>query len=70
MEINFTELRILVQKAIDSLITKDKEGTKNRINDARELMEELTDFADNDRDLIELSKFRVLLDQLEQKNGD
>ncbi|HKX85764.1 MAG TPA: hypothetical protein VJL37_03765 [Flavobacterium sp.] len=69
MQINFTELKIRVQKVIDSLVTKEKKETALRLDEARELLEELTDYADNDEDLIELSRYRILLDQLEQKNG-
>jgi polyhydroxyalkanoate synthesis regulator phasin len=69
MQINFTELKIRVQKVIDSLVAKDKKETALRLDEARELLEELTDYADNDEDLIELSRYRILLDQLEQKNG-
>lgn len=70
MQINFTELKIRVQKVIDSLVAKDKKVTALRLDEARELLEELTDYADNDEDLIELSRYRILLDQLEQKNGN
>ena len=70
MQINFTELKIRVQKVIDSLVTKEKKETALRLDEARELLEELTDYADNDEDLIELSRYRILLDRLEQKNGN
>ncbi|MFC7772455.1 hypothetical protein [Flavobacterium sp. GCM10027622] len=69
MPINFTELKIRVQKVIDSIVAKEQKTTDLRLTEARELLEELTDFADNDEDLIELSRYRILLDQLEQKNG-
>lgn len=69
MEINLTALRITVQKAIDCLMVQDKAGTAAKIQEAREILDELTDFADNDNDLIELSKYQVLLSQLEQKNA-
>ncbi|MFC4818543.1 hypothetical protein [Flavobacterium sp. GCM10023249] len=69
MPINFTELKIRVQKVIDSIVAKEQKATDLRLTEARELLEELTDFADNDEDLIELSRYRILLDQLEQKNG-
>ena len=70
MQINFTELKIRVQKVIDSLVAKDREVTTLRLNEARDLLEELTDYANNDGDLIELSRYRILLDQLELKNGN
>lgn len=70
MQINFTELKIRVQKVIDSLVAKDKKKTTLHLDEARELLEELTDYADKDEDLIELSRYRILLDQLEQKNDN
>ncbi|MCL9807022.1 hypothetical protein NAT51_15920 [Flavobacterium amniphilum] len=69
MQINFTELKITVQQAIDCLVQKDKEGTSAKLKEAGEIINELMDFADNDDDLIELSRYQVLLTQLEQKNA-
>ena len=69
MQINFSELKTAVQKAIDCLVKKDKDGTAAQLKEAGEILNELMDFADNDDDLIELSRYQVLLTQLEQKNA-
>jgi chromosome condensin MukBEF MukE localization factor len=70
MEINFTELQITVQKVIDLLAAKDTKGANNALTDASELLDELLDHAEEDDDLIEISRYQVLLNQLHQKiNG-
>lgn len=67
MEIDFKVLKDIVQAVIDCLSKKDREGAELKLEEAKELVEELTDFAINDNDLIELSRYKVLLNQLEQK---
>ncbi|CAM3760711.1 hypothetical protein FSS13T_15590 [Flavobacterium saliperosum S13] len=70
MEINFTELQITVQQVIDLLAAKDTKGANNKLTDASELLDELLDHAEEDDDLIEISRYQVLLNQLHQKiNG-
>ena len=70
MEINFTELQITVQQVIDLLAAKDIKGANNKLTDASELLDELLDHAEEDDDLIEISRYQVLLNQLFQKiNG-
>ncbi|WP_136666703.1 hypothetical protein [Flavobacterium sp. H122] len=67
MEIDFKVLKVTVQAVIDCLAKKDSEGAGLKLEEAKELLEELTDFAVDDNDLIELSRYKVLLNQLEQK---
>ena len=67
MEINFTELQITVQNVIDLLAAKDTKGANNALTDASELLDELLDHAEEDDDLIEISRYQVLLNQLHQK---
>ncbi|WP_313806959.1 hypothetical protein [Flavobacterium sp.] len=67
MEINFTELQITVQQAIDLLAAKDLKGANNKLVDASELLDELIDYAEEDEQLIEISKYQVLLNQLHLK---
>lgn len=70
MEINFTELQITVQQAIDFIAAKDLKAANNSLVDAGELLDELLDYAEEDEDLIEISRYQVLLNQLHQKiNG-
>ena len=71
MDINFTELQITVQQAIDALAAKDLKEANNRLTDASELLDELLDHAEEDEHLIEISRYQVLLNQLFQKiNGE
>lgn len=67
MEINFTELQITIQQAIDLIAAKDFKGANNKLVDAGELLDELLDHAEEDEHLIEISKYQVLLNQLYQK---
>lgn len=70
MEINFTELQINVQQVIDAIAAKDLKTANNSLTDASELLDELLDYAEEDEDLIEISRYQVLLNQLHQKiNG-
>ena len=70
MEINFTELQITVQQVIDLIAAKDVKAANNKLADASELLDELLDHAEEDEQLIEVSKYQVLLNQLHQKiNG-
>lgn len=63
----FTDLKNSVQEIID-LITKNqiKEAT-NKLLEVSDLLDELLDFSDDDKDLVEISKYQVLLNQLQQK---
>lgn len=71
MEINFTELQITVQHAIDALAANDLKEANNRLTDASEILDELLDHAEEDDHLIEISRYQVLLNQLFQKiNGE
>jgi len=67
MEINFTELKISIQSVIDSLAFNDKEKASLKLKQALLQLEDLTDCATDDNDLIELSRYQVLLNQLQQK---
>ncbi|KGO87909.1 hypothetical protein [Flavobacterium suncheonense] len=70
MGINFTELQITVQQVIDLIAAKDLKAANNKLVDASELLDELLDHAEEDEQLIEVSKYQVLLNQLHQKiNG-
>jgi hypothetical protein len=70
MDINFTELQITIQQTIDLIASKDLKEANNKLVDAGELLDELLDHAEEDDDLIEISKYQVLLNQLHRKvNG-
>lgn len=67
MKTDFKTLKIAVQAVIDCLAKKDREGAVLQLKKVKELLEEMTDFAITDTDLIELSRYQILLTQLEQK---
>jgi hypothetical protein len=67
MEINFTELQITVQQIIDLIAAKDLKAANNKLVDASEILDELLDHAEEEEQLIEISKYQVLINQLHQK---
>jgi len=70
MNLNFTELQITVQQVIDLIAAKEFKAANNKLADASELLDEILDHAEEDEQLIEVSKYQVLLNQLHQKiNG-
>lgn len=70
MNLNFTELQITVQQVIDLIAAKEFNAANNKLADASELLDEILDHAEEDEQLIEVSKYQVLLNQLHQKiNG-
>jgi hypothetical protein len=56
-----------VQEIIDLMATKDIIKANFKLRDAGEYLDELLDFSEKDEDLIEISKYKILLKQLQQK---
>ncbi|WP_426095782.1 hypothetical protein [Flavobacterium sp. DSR2-3-3] len=68
MEINkFDQVKNGVQQIIDFVAEKNAKEANNKLVEVSEELDELLDFADEDEDLIEISRFQVLLNQLHQK---
>lgn len=67
MKIDFETLKNTVHSIIDFLAKKDREGAVLQLKNAKEMLNEMTDFAITDTDLIELSRYQILLSHLEQK---
>lgn len=63
----FSILRDSVQEIIDLIANKQNREANNKLLEVSELLDELLDFSDNDEDLVEISKYQVLLNQLHQK---
>ena len=63
----FTILKDSVQEIIDLIANKQNREANNKLLEISELLDELLDFSDTDEDLIEISKYQVLLNQLHQK---
>jgi hypothetical protein len=56
-----------VQEIIDLMKIKEYKTANNKLVDASETLDELLDFLEEDNDLIEISKYQVLLNQLQMK---
>ena len=63
----FTNLKKGVQEIIDLIASKNNKEANNKLVEVSEGLDELLDFAEEDEDLIEISKYQVLLNQLQQK---
>ena len=63
----FIELNKNVQEIIDLIAAKNAKDANNRVVEVSEQLDNFLDFSDDDDDLIEISKYQVLLNQLHQK---
>jgi vacuolar-type H+-ATPase catalytic subunit A/Vma1 len=63
----FAEIKNKVQQIIDLIGNKQTQNAHLLLLDLEELLDEMFDFSDNDADLIEISRYKVLLQQLNQK---
>lgn len=63
----YTALKAEVQEIIDLIAAKNAKEANNKLVDVSELLDEMLDTTDEDEDLIEISKYQVLLNQLYQK---
>ena len=63
----FGTLKSDVQEIIDLMKIKEYKTANNKLVDASESLDELLDFLEEDDDLIEISKYQVLLNQLQMK---
>ena len=63
----FSTLKKEVQEIIDLIAGKQKKEANNKLLKVSEILDELLDFSDDDEDLMEISHYQVLLNQLHQK---
>ena len=63
----FEELKNGVQEIIDLIAAKNAKEANNKLVEVSDELDELLDHSDDDEDLREISKFQVLLNQLQQK---
>jgi hypothetical protein len=63
----FEELKKGVQEIIDLIAIKDNKSANNKLLEISEKLDDFLDHTDEDEDLIEISKYQVLLNQLFQK---
>ncbi|WP_281225216.1 hypothetical protein [Flavobacterium aquiphilum] len=63
----FSELKNGVQEIIDLIANKNAKEANNKLVDISKELDELLDHAEEDEELIEISKYQVLLNQLQQR---
>ncbi|QKJ65192.1 hypothetical protein [Flavobacterium sp. 103] len=63
----FIELKSGVQEIIDFIASKNAKDANNKLVDISEELDEMLDHAEEDEDLREISKYQVLLNQLQQR---
>jgi len=63
----FDTLKKEVQKIIDLIASKNNSEANNKLAEVSEMLDELLDFSEHDDDLMEISRYQVLLNQLHQK---
>lgn len=67
MENKFADLKIQTQEIIDLIAAKNYSEANFKLSEVSELLDELFDFSDDDADLIQISQYQVLINQLHQK---
>jgi len=67
---DFNLLQQEVQKIIDLIAAKNGKEANNKLVEISQQLDDFLDFSDDDADLIEISRYQVLLNQLHQKIND
>lgn len=63
----FEDLKNGVQEIIDLIAAKDNKSANNKLLEISEKLDDILDHSEEDEDLIEISKYQVLLNQLFKK---
>ncbi len=63
----FSVLKNKVQEVIDLIANKQDSLANDKLIETSEILDELLDFSEEDEDLIEISRYQVVLNQLHQK---
>ena len=66
-DLKFTSLKKEVQDIIDLIAQQDFKNANNKLIETSDYLDELLDHSEEDEDLIEISKYQVLINQLQQK---
>ena len=67
MEDKFSQIKQHVQHVIDLAANKQYIEANHKLAEAGDILDEILDFSADDEDLIEVSRYQVLLNQLQQK---
>ena len=63
----YASLKAEVQEIIDLIASKNAKEANNKLVEVSEQLDEMLDTTDEDEELVEISKYQVLLNQLYQK---
>ena len=63
----FATLKMEVQEIIDLIAKKHFKEANNKLVEVSDLLDETHDFSEEDEDLLEISRYQVLLNHLYQK---
>ena len=63
----YEELKNSVQEIIDLIATKNLKEANVKLTLVNEVLDELLDHTDEDEEVLEISRYQVLLNQLHQK---
>jgi hypothetical protein len=67
MEKDIEDLKNKVQEIIDFMANKQFKEANNKLVEVSEALDDLLDHAEEDEELVEISKYQVLVNQLHQK---
>lgn len=71
MNSKFEELKASVQAIIDLIAAKNDREANNKLLEVSETLDEMIDFAEEDEEVREITRYQVLLNQLHVKiNGE
>ncbi|MHC0443284.1 hypothetical protein [Flavobacterium sp. 3-210] len=71
MNTKFETLKADVQEIIDLIAAKNDREANNKLLEVSETLDEMIDFAEEDEEVREISRYQVLLNQLHVKiNGE
>ncbi|WP_343694636.1 hypothetical protein [Flavobacterium sp.] len=71
MNSKFETLKASVQEIIDLIVAKNNREANNKLLEVSEVLDEMIDFAEEDEEVREISRYQVLLNQLHVKiNGE
>ncbi|GGF16763.1 hypothetical protein [Flavobacterium limi] len=71
MNTKFESLKASVQEIIDLIAAEDNREANNKLLEVSDVLDEMIDFAEEDEEVREISRYQVLLNQLHVKiNGE
>lgn len=71
MNSKFETLKASVQEIIDLIASKNEREANNKLLEVSETLDEMIDFAEEDEEVREITRYQVLLNQLHVKiNGE